>query len=586
MPDKPLLIFDGHCGFCKVWVEYWKQLTGPSIGYAPFQEVGADFPDVPPERFGEAVQLVMPDGEVRGGAWAVFTSLTHAPGLAWLLWLYDHLPGFAPFSEVCYRVIASHRNLFYHLTRLTFGRVVAPLNYARVEWLFLRALSLIYFIAFASLIPQITGLIGSHGILPLGRFLAAAREGLGVGGYWAMPTVFWFAQGDAAVKLVCWIGVALSVVLFLGAWERASLLSLYVLYLSLSVAGQDFLSFQWDSLLLETGFLAIFLGSSKLTVLLFRWLLFRLMFLSGAVKLLSHDESWRNLTAMSFHYMTQPLPNPISWFAYQLPIAFQRASTGAVLGIELAIPFLVFGPRLWRFFAAACFTFLQTLIFLTGNYTFFNLLAVALCLFLLDDAWIPRLPSRKSMISKKAVRVAAILILTVSGSQLAEIFLDWVPPVASLVARFVSPYSVVNTYGLFAVMTTRRPEIVVQGSADGVIWRDYQFPYKPGDLTAAPRFVAPYQPRLDWQMWFAALSDPQQTAWFRDFLLRVLEGSRDVTSLLAVNPFPGAPPKYVRALRFNYSFTDFAERRATGNWWTREPRGLYFPAVSLEDLGR
>ena len=585
MPDKPLLIYDGRCGFCKIWVKYWKQLTDGRVEYAPSQEVGESFPNISAERFREAVQLVMPDGEVRPAAWGVYTSLTYASGLAWLLWLYDHLPGFAPASEVGYKFIASHRNFFYQLTRFTFGRAIAPLRYARVEWLFLRVLALIYFIAFASLGPQITGLIGSRGVLPLGQFLAAARDAMGSGAYWALPTVFWMAHGDMALRIVCIAGMALSLVLFLGRWERAMLIALCALYLSLSVAGQDFLSFQWDALLVETGFLAIFLGS-KWTVLLFRWLLFRLMFLSGAVKLMSHDESWRSLTAMTFHYMTQPLPNPMAWYAYQLPLTLQRASTGAVLVIELAIPFLVFGPRLWRLFAAVCLVFLQVLIAITGNYAFFNLLAIALCLFLLDDGHLARIPARAVTVSKKAVIVVALLILLISGSQLSEMFLNWPLPVASSVARLVSPFDIVNTYGLFAVMTTTRPEIIVQGSADGAVWRDYEFHFKPGDLKTPPHFVAPYQPRLDWQMWFAALAGPRETPWFGDFLRCLLEGSPDVASLLAVNPFPKDPPKYVRALRYEYSFTNFTELRATGNWWKREPRGAYFPAVSLEDLRR
>jgi predicted DCC family thiol-disulfide oxidoreductase YuxK len=192
MAENPLLIFDGRCGFCKIWIEYWKQLTR-GIEYAPSQEVGPRYPQIPQEKFGQSVQLVMPEGEVISGARAVFTTLTYAPGLAWLLWIYDHLPGFAPVSEAAYRLIAAHRTFFYHLTRLTVGKRVRRLEYARVEWLILRLLAGIYFIAFASLAGQVRGLIGERGIEPVGGYLAAIARSFGLRGYWLAPTVFWLS---------------------------------------------------------------------------------------------------------------------------------------------------------------------------------------------------------------------------------------------------------------------------------------------------------------------------------------------------------------------------------------------------------
>jgi lipase maturation factor 1 len=350
--------------------------------------------------------------------------------------------------------------------------------------------------------------------------------------------------------------------------------------------GQDFLSFQWDSLLLETGFLAIFLGNSKVVVLLFRWLLFRLIFLSGVVKLTSHDPVWGDWTALSYHYLTQPLATPLAWYMYQLPLGFQRFSTATVLGIELAVPFLFFAPRLWRFWGAALALFLQVMIFLTGNYTFFNLLTMSLCVFLFDDRALGRLHlrAREARTKTAAVAVGALLILVLSFSELHQMFFDAPFDSENALVRMAGPFQIANTYGLFASMTTSLPEIIVQGSNDGVTWLDYEFPYKPGDLRQAPHWVAPYQPRLDWQMWFAALSDYRGTPWFTNFMVRLLQGSPDVLGLLAKNPFPGSPPKYVRAELFDYSFTNFATRRATGDWWRREPRGLYFPPISLEDV--
>jgi predicted DCC family thiol-disulfide oxidoreductase YuxK len=586
MPDNPLVLYDGSCGFCRMWIQYWTQLTGNRLDYAASQAAAERFPEVPRESFGQSVQLVMPDREVVSGARAVFTTLTFAPGMAWLLWLYDHFPGFAPLSEAGYRLIAGHRTLFYHLTRLTFGRRISPLRYAGVEWIFLRILAVIYFIAFASVGVQVTGLIGERGITPLGRYLAAVSQNFGPQGYRMLPTVFWFAHGDRVLQAACAVGAAISVVLLLGYFERASLVCLYVLYLSLCTAGQEFLSFQWDFLLLETGFLAIFLGNSKLVVFLFRWLLFRLTFLSGAVKLMSHDPAWRNLTAMSYHYWTQPLPTPVAWYANQMPFWFHRFSTAMVFAIELIVSFLFFAPRPWRFFAGFSVLFLQSLIFLTGNYTFFNLLTMALCLFLFDDAALTKLPLRirRVRIRPALAATVAVIVLVLSVSELWSMFIGSTSGEGNGLVRLAAPFGIVNTYGLFAVMTTTRPEIIVQGSNDGRTWLDYEFKYKPGDLRRTPRWVAPYQPRLDWQMWFAALSGPRGAPWFDNFMVRLLQGSPEVLALLAKDPFPGSPPRYVRALLFNYGFSDFSIRRATGDWWTRRARGMYFPEISLNDV--
>jgi lipase maturation factor 1 len=582
MADKPLLIFDGKCGFCRIWIQYWSALTGGRVDYAPSQEAGERFPQIPGESFGQSVQLVMPSGEVISGARGVFTTLTYAPRMAWLLWIYNHLPGFAPVTEALYRFIAAHRPLFYHLTRFTFGRNILPRSYARVEWIFLRVLALIYLAAFTSFGVQITGLIGSHGILPVGRYLDAVAAAYGVAGYWMMPGVFWIAHGDVFLRGVCIAGAVLSIVLLLGYLERIALVPLYILYLSLCTAGQDFMSFQWDMLLLETGFLAIFLGSSKTIVYLFRWLLFRLMFLSGAVKLLSHDPTWSNLGAVGYHYMTQPLPTPLAWYMYQFPLGFQRFSAGFLFFVELVAPFLIFAPRLWRRCGVGCLLFLQVMIFLTGNFAFFNILTMALCLFLFDDASFAKLPLRSRTVRIRWGFVAAVasVILILSGLELRGVFAE---RDSSLVLA-AAPFGIVNTYGLFAVMTTARPEIVVQGSNDGVTWLDYEFRYKPGALRQAPHWIAPHQPRLDWQMWFAALRTQGNPSWFDNFMVRLLLGSPDVLGLLAKNPFPQAAPKYVRALSFDYSFTDFATRRATGQWWQRQPRGVYFPEISLADV--
>src|SRR5579863_5191472 len=421
MPSEPLVIFDWNCGFCRIWIDYWKAITGGRVAYAASQDVGSFYPQIPAKNFSESVQLVLPDGEALSGARAVFETLKYAPGMAWLIGAYNHVPGVAPVTEAAYRFIAGHRTFFYHLTRLTFGKRILPLQFAKTEWLFLRLLAAIYLIAFASLSVQITGLIGARGILPLGGYLAAVSKALGARGYWSVPTIFWLAHADWFLKAACTAGVVMALLLLpgilKGAWERLLLAGLYLLYLSLSVAGQDFLSFQWDSLLLETGFLAIFLGNSRVVILLFRWLLFRLMFLSGVVKLTSHDPVWRDFTALAFHYMTQPLPTPLAWYMYQLPVAIQRFSTASTLSIELAIPFLFFAPRPWRFAGAALALFLQVLIFLSGNYTFFNLLTISLCVFLFDDRAFDELHLRAKLhlpaklhLRARAARTSAIAV--------------------------------------------------------------------------------------------------------------------------------------------------------------------------------
>jgi hypothetical protein len=331
---------------------------------------------------------------------------------------------------------------------------------------------------------------------------------------------------------------------------------------------------------------------------LLRWLLFRLMFASGVVKLSGGDPTWWGLTALPVHYETQPLPTWIGWYASLLPGGFHRASTLLMFGAELLVPFFIFLPRRPRMAAAGIFTLFMVLIGLTGNYGFFNLLTVALCVTLLDDAFLarfvpggppaPPLGDAKPAgagrrVRRFAVAVVAAFLLPLSCMALARSFREPVPwprPMR-LVEGYLSPFRLVSGYGLFARMTTTRPEIVVEGSNDRVTWLPYEFRWKPGDLSRRPGFVEPYMPRLDWQMWFAALSEPEGPPWFRNLLARLLQGAPDVLALLEKNPFPGKPPRTIRARLFEYRFTDPAERSRTGAWWRREEKGVYFPAASL-----
>jgi uncharacterized membrane protein YphA (DoxX/SURF4 family) len=425
-----------------------------------------------------------------------------------------------------------------------------------------------------------------------------------VGRYWLVPTVGWLSASDAALKWQCLAGVGLSVLLLVGIAPALTLFLLWALYLSLQSIGSPFLDFQWDLLLLETGFLAIFFAPlqwverssrqsapSTLALWLLRWLLFRLMFESGCVKLMSGDISWWNLSALRYHYETQPLPTWIGWYAHQLPAHFQAFCTFAMLGLELVGPVLIFAGRRARLTAAGVFIFFQVLILLTGNYTFFNYLTIVLCIILLDDdvlafraaRGLPPLRERCRRWSRLVTAPLAVIVVLVTSmglmgtlriperwSALSRVVYGWLEPLHSF-----------NGYGLFAVMTVERPEIIVEGSNDGKTWVPYEFKYKPGALDRRPRFIAPYQPRLDWQMWFAALSGPDDNPWFLNFEARLLQNDPAVLALMGPNPFPNAPPRYVRAQLYQYHFTNLATRRATGNWWRRDYTGLYLPPIGL-----
>jgi predicted DCC family thiol-disulfide oxidoreductase YuxK len=595
-PLSSLLIYDGDCRFCLYWVHYWKVLTGDLVTYAPYQEVADRFPEIPLSDYQRAVQYIAPDGSVASGAEACFLTLSQVKGKRFWLALYRRLPGFAAITEFVYALVASHRSALHRPTRWLWGPDYEPARYDLVSWLFLRALGLIYLFAFASFSVQALGLIGSHGILPLSEFIAAIRSQVGVERYWWFPMVFWLDQSDLAIQALCWAGIALSLLLIFNILPRLSLFLLYVFYLSVFYAGQTFMGFQWDVLLLETGFLALILSfATKPGIWLLRWLLFRFMFLSGAVKLLSHDPTWANLSALSYHFQTQPLPTPLAWYAHHLPPGLLTASTAATFIIELGLPFLIFCPRRLRFIAAFGISFLSVMIILTGNYTFFNILNIVLCLVLFDDAALrkvlptrltrfvqERVPhSRHGGIASYAAAALALLIVPVSLAQIHGVFGGRISAPAAWLDNEIAPLCLVNTYGLFAVMTTTRPEIIIEGSDDGVHWREYSFKYKPGDVMRRPRWNIPHQPRLDWQMWFAALGTPSENLWFSRFLQRLLENSPQVTALLGDNPFPDKPPLYVRAVLYNYRYSTHAEKDATGAWWVRQPEAIYYPSTAL-----
>lgn len=630
------MIWDGECHFCKRWIERWREVTAGKVDYATYQEAAARFPEIPVEQFQRAVAFIEPDGGAFCAAEAVYRSLRYRSSRKWLAWSYDHIPGFAGISETAYKFIARHRSLGSTFTRLLWGKDVRPPTYFWARRWFLRALGLIYLIAFVSFWAQVDGLVGSNGMSPVSQFLSAVRQQLGSDAYFLLPTLCWFDSSNAFLHFLCGGGVVLSLLLMLGIAPAFCLVALFVFYLSLASAGQVFLNFQWDVLLLETGFLSIFLapwrlwprellwwpGSatpatsspvSRAGLFLLKILLFKLLLMSGVVKLTSGDNSWgwlnhsfhwSALTALDYHYWSQPLPTVFAWWIDKSPEWFKHFSVAFCLVMEMIAPFFIWAPRRPRLIAAGLIIFLQIVIALTGNYCFFNLLTIALCLLLIDDVFVLRMegrapsnpasqelrPPNTESVAYRLSAYAAIAVIIVTLPINAWLIFSAFKPQSrppGWLANFyeqLEAFRIVNGYGLFRVMTKDRCEIVIEGSTDGVEWLPYEFKWKPGDIKRVPGWCAPHQPRLDWQMWFAALESPEQNPWLLGLIVRLLEGSREVTGLLARNPFPDKPPHYIRAMFYRYRFTSSEERRQTGAWWKRQELREYLPTISRDQL--
>ncbi len=491
-----------------------------------------------------------------------------------------------------------------------------PSGFRRSRRLFVRGLGLVFAIAFVSLWVQVEALIGSDGIAPAGRELSAWSaycETAGESRWARFPTLFWIDSSDVALHAVCAVGLVAALAMLAGLVPALASAVACLCYLSLTVVGGAFLSFQWDVLLIETGVLACAYAPWRLRMSAARdreppraarwllWLLlFRLMFLSGAFKLASGDAAWADGSALAFHYETQPLPTPLAWYAHQLPEAVQRWSCMAMFGVELVVPFFVFGPRTLRHLAVVPLVLLQVLIALTGNYGFFNLLTVVLCLTLLDDGALfgsggAAAPRPAGIVQRLAAGLLALAVVPLGLLHVVRAAGEWgesegVARLGDPVLSAVRPLRAVNSYGLFRVMTTERAEGLVEGSADGSEWLAYEFRFKPQGPLPGPGWVAPHMPRLDWQMWFlpfpwfAGASWQQHSPWFRGLLQSLLEGSDDVGGLFAENPFPEVPPRFVRARVLRLSFTDAEVRAETGDVWTLRnyPEGEFVPPISLK----
>jgi hypothetical protein len=499
------------------------------------------------------------------------------------------------------------------------------------RWIFLRALGLIFFSAFYSLLRQVRGLIGPDGLLPAQEYLQAVRRVAGASRFWDVPTLFWLRSDPRALLLVAWLGLIASILLVLNFWPRGMIFVCLVAFLSFISALQTFSSYQSDGMLLSAGFISLFFAPpgfwprwgerhpaprASLFLLLLVW--FTIYFESGVAKIVSGDPEWRNMTAMDDYYQNGPLPTWIGWHANHLPHWFHVGTAGFTLALELVLVWMAVLPRRFRIVLFWLVTPLQIGIIVTSNYAFLNYLVLALGILLLDDhylaVFLPRHlrddASRGAPLTPASVTpedenvrhsgwaarrayssfglwMAAFLqawVFYAIAAQLIWMIFPQVPLPTSPVAE-LDPFRIANRYGLFAVMTRGRYEIEFQGSNDGRTWTPYPFRYKPQDPRAAPGIYAPYQPRFDWNLWFASLDNWQQNRFVVFAEERLLTGSPSVLELFAGNPFPNAPPMQLRAVVWQYWFSDRDEKRQ-GIWWRRELIGLYAPALEREPDGK
>ncbi len=594
--QRALLIYDGECGFCRRCVTYAQTLVGDDrLAVAAGGRVAHRFDELSDEDLARSVWLASPEGKLRQGAEAVFAVLAMAPGYGLGRFLYRFLPGFAALTESAYRLVAAHRHRVTPWVDRLWGRSLMPSSYGFSTALFIRLMGLVYLCSFLSLAVQLPGLSGPNGILPIGEFLLAAKQHLGASAYTAFPTHAWFAASNFSLVFAAGLGALCGLGLMVGRWPRGFALLAWLLHLSLMVAGRNFLYYQWDILLSEAGFLLIALapntvrltrqtplGGRNLARWLCLWLLWRVVWISGYVKLASGDAAWASCTALSVHYQTQPLPNPLAFVFHWLPGWFHQLSCVSMFAIELIAPMLLIAPRRLRHVGALALIGLMGLIAASGNYGYFNLITAALAILALDDRFFARFvaavdfvrPTRASWLVRSAALALCVLTLSVTLERNVGPVAIMAP--ARAVAETVRPLRIVNSYGLFAVMTMKRPELVIEGSLDGLGWKPYELPYKPGRLDRRPPWAAPHMPRLDWQLWFAALGDASRNQWLTGLLKGLLLGQAEVTDLFAELPFT-VPPDQIRIRRFDYRFA----AKGDAAWWVREPLDLYLKPVTL-----
>jgi len=584
----------------------------------PFQEGGDRVPDLDPDALARAAHLVMPDGKVYVGAHSILRATALDDRAHPVLWLYEHVAPFAWIADRIYGWIAGHRVFAARAARLLVGPNLLPRQYRLTRWLFLRLLGIAALAAFLSLYVQIDGLAGPHGIAPARDYLAMTSGGSWFDRLTTAPTLLrTFGASTGMLHLFCLAGALLALLLIADVLPGPSVLGMWILYLSLVVVCSPFLPFQWDTLLLETLLAALFIAPWRLRprlvgdrepalagVWVLRLLAFKLVLMSGLIKLLSHDPTWRDLTALDYHFFTQPIPTWMAWKASELPAWIHHLGVVFTFAVELALPWLVFAPRRMRNLFAAGAGLLMVMIGATGNYGFFNLLSIAIFVMLVDDALLRRLvprrlrsrvpdPTRPPRLAWPWARYMAtvcavpfVLLGALRGCQRLDPDFHPPAPVRTVLERTYRLHSS-NAYGLFAVMTTARPELQLEGSRDGKNWTPYRFRWKVGDVDEVPGIAGLHMPRLDWQLWFAAMSSCRSGSnwWLRALMQRLLEGSPPVLDLLDGDPFHGDPPRYVRASLYEYVFAGddrhMPEPDEVGRVWQRRFIRPFCPVAKL-----
>ena len=480
--------------------------------------------------------------------------------------------------------------------------------YWLTRFVLLRLLGFIYAVAFLVLINQVLPLIGSHGLLPVGTFLVRAQEyfGSATKSFFRLPSLFWLGHSDGALLAAAWVGLALSCAVMAGFGNALMLAALWLLYLSFVHVGQEWYGYGWETQLLETGFLAIFLcplldarpfprcEPPRLVIGLFRWLVFRIMLGAGLIKIRG-DTCWRDLTALYYHFETQPLPNALSRWFHFLPRLLLKLGVGFNYVAELVAPWLVFWPRRARHMAGVVIIAFQFTLILSGNLSFFNWITIVPALACLDDLFwakiLPRALVRRAARAAAEVRPSRPMRIT-AWAITGLVALLSVQPVLNLFSpgqimnTSFDPFDLVNTYGAFGSVGRERFNVVFEGT-DAVVpdddadWKVYPYKGLPVDLSHRPPQVAPYQLHFDWQMWFAAMSTPQNYPWTLNLVWKLLHNDPGALGLFAGNPFPQNPPRYVRAVLYRYRFA--TPGNPAGHWWEREKIGLWLPPLSTDD---